>query len=170
MCPSISARQTGDYQCSAVGCSNTQKIDGQASLITDSPLTSSTTYLRRKNPAYGRHRIFRPMRIDTPIQKRNIYVFFLLQGIWFGGGIAVHSAAEHWSTFYPSNYTTLLSRAVHFTAKLKHIYIYIDLMQRNLIPWTALNFGVQQIADWQCTAMYCTALLPLLCTTLNCTG
>ena len=35
-------------------------------------------------------------------------------------------------------------------------------MNRNLIPWTALNFGVYQIADLQCTAMYWTVLLPLL--------
>ena len=65
------------------------------------------------------------MGIDAPIKKEiYIRIFLLLQGIWFGGGgAAVHSTAEHWSTFYPSNYTALLSHAVHFTAKLKQIYI-----------------------------------------------
>ena len=80
-----------------------------------------------KNPAYGRHRISRPMRIDAPLQKE-IYKKKnkknLLQGIWFGGGgAAVNFTADHWSTFYPSNYTSLLSHAVHLTAKLKQIYI-----------------------------------------------
>ena len=86
-------------------------------------------------------------------------MFFVFRGFGLeGGGAAFHSTAVHWSAFYPSNYTALLSHAVHFTAKLKQIYIV--LMNRNLIPWTALNFGVYQIADLKCTAVYWTALHP----------
>ena len=75
-------------------------------------------------------------RTDT---NRNIRIFFFFRGFGLEGGAALHSTAEHWYTFYPSNYTALLSHAEHFTAKLKKIYIV--LMNRNLIPWTALNFG-----------------------------
>ena len=71
--------------------------------------------------------------------------------------------------FYPLNYSALISHAVHFTAKFNKRYIYIVLMHRNSIPWTVFNLTVQQIADLQCTAMYWTDLLPLLCTTLYCT-
>ena len=47
-------------------------------LITDPPPTSSTTKSekKRKNPAYGRHQISRPMLIEAPIQKKNIQIFF----------------------------------------------------------------------------------------------
>ena len=59
------------------------------------------------------------MRIDVPIQKIDKMIFFFFRGFGLdGGGAAVHSTAEHWSTFYQSNYTALLSHAVHFTAKL----------------------------------------------------
>ena len=38
-----------------------------------------------KNPAYGRQRISRPIRIDTPIQKETLKKN-LLRWIWLGGG------------------------------------------------------------------------------------
>ena len=31
----------------------------------------------KKNPAYGRHRVSQPMRIEAPIQKQNIKAFFV---------------------------------------------------------------------------------------------
>ena len=39
-----------------------------------------------KNSAYGRHRISRPMLIESPIQKKNTRIFLLLRGIWLSGG------------------------------------------------------------------------------------
>ena len=121
---------------------------------------SSDLYAQTKNPAYLRHQISRPMRIDALIQKEIYRDFFLCQGIWFGGGrrAAPHSTAEQWSTLYPSNYTALLSHAVHFTAKLKQIYIY--------------SFNAQEFNSLDCIELCCIAncWFAVHCNVLDCTA
>ena len=75
-------------------------------------------YAGFKNPAYGRHRISRPMLKEAPAQKKTYRDFSSSSGdLVKRGWAAVHSTAEPRSTFYPLNYTALLSYAVHFTEK-----------------------------------------------------
>ena len=71
-----------------------------------------------KNPAYGRHRISQPMLKEAPIQTKTFKDFSSsLNDLVKRGWAAVHSTSEPCSTFYPLNYTALLSYAVHFTEK-----------------------------------------------------
>ena len=69
-----------------------------------------------KNPAHGRHRISRPMLIEAPTQKKTYKDFSSSLGdLVKRGWAAVHSTAEHWSTFLSIelHYTSFLCSALH---------------------------------------------------------
>ena len=60
-------------------------------------------------------------RTDT--KKKYIQIFFFFRGFGLEGGGCCALCSRALVYIYPSNYTALLSHAVHFTAKFKHIYI-----------------------------------------------
>ena len=98
----------------------------------------------KKNPAYGRPQISRPMLIEASIQRETYKDFFLLWGICLiGGGLLCTLQQSTSLHFYILYYTALLSHAVHFTEKLereKYIYIYsFNAQQFNFLDCIELH-------------------------------
>ena len=112
----------------------------------------------KKNPAYGRHRISQPMRIDAPIQKKKyITIFFFFRGFGLEGG----------------GCCALYSRAL--------VYIISIKLYCSSFPCCALHckvetniysFNAQEFNSLDCIKLWCIAncWFALQCNELDCTA
>ena len=151
----------------------------------------------RKNPAYGRHRISRPMRIDAPIQKEKHKDFFSALGDFVrrvGGCCALYSRALHCNVmlkmycFNAQQFNSLvcielyciphsgdtetviiylIGAALLHSLRLDFFNLHWPAGLSHALRPTALHFTALPYTALYCMSLHCTALH---CAALHCTS